>query len=373
MKSRFMFYKHLMCALIMFTVLSYPCSPETGLEGRKQVILENAAACASIDIAGGSIVDFHLTGNQLNPLNWNYPEKGDTSPRTMGHFICFDRWGQPSEAEIENGMPFHGEAPYVVWKVLSPPAKKNGALTAEILCELPIGGMILKRTMTLYENTPVVRVREEITNINKLGRVYNIVQHPTIAPPFLDETVLVDSNAYKGYMQESPWPNPEEPVIYWPSIAYKGKHVDFRRLFDDPNPAVVSFVFQDGEEYGWVTACNPGKGLMLGYIWKLSEYPWLNIWRNVDKDGEPAARGLEFGTTGLHRPFGDMLAKRTIFGRTLCEYCDAGQTIVKSYLMFLSEIPAQYNGVGNIEYSGCTIVIKEHEPAVTPDIVITVK
>ena len=49
-----------------------------------------------------------------NRIGWIVePEKGDTKPRTMGHFVCFDRWGQPSPSEIENGMPFHGEAAQV--------------------------------------------------------------------------------------------------------------------------------------------------------------------------------------------------------------------------------------------------------------------
>ncbi|MBN1291314.1 MAG: hypothetical protein JXB48_05685 [Candidatus Latescibacteria bacterium] len=348
------------------------CTAETGLEGREQVTLKGATAQFGVDIAGGAIIDFHLTGSQLNPFTWNYPEKGDIAPRPMGHFICFDRWGQPSEQEQKNGMTFHGEAPYVVWKVLSKPSKQNGNISAQMLCTLPMGGMTLKRTIDLSDTSPVVKITEEITNINKLGRIFNIVQHPSIAPPFLDESVIVDSNAWKGYMQESPWPNPEEPVIYWPSIAYKGKLVDLGRLDNDPDPAVVSFVFRDSVEYGWVTASNPGKGLMVGYIFKLSEYPWLNIWRNI-KDGKPAARGLEFGTTGLHKPFGDMITKNTIFDRSLFEYCDANQTITKSYVLFLAEIPKGYKGVEEIEYSENTIIIKEKETTGKRDITIKMK
>ncbi|MCE5250282.1 hypothetical protein LLG96_08685 [bacterium] len=362
----------LMLIVFMLITAVQVCWSETGIEGRKQVALKGKAAFVGVDIAGGSIVDFHLIQQGLNPLNWNYPEKGDLKPRTMGHFICFDRWGQPSDQEFKNGMPFHGEAAQVEWKVLSQPRKTDNTITAVMLCELPMGGMTLKRTLSLYENAPVLMVKEEITNVNKLGRVYNIVQHPSIAPPFLDESVLVDCNASRGYMQESPWPNPEEPVIYWPAIAYKGKLVDLRRLADDHNPAVTSFVFADSLDYGWVTACNPGKRLMIGYIWKLSEYPWLNIWRN-SPEGKPAARGLEFGTTGLHKPFGDMLAKEKIFGRPIYEYCDAGQTITKSYVAFITEIPSDYKGSGAVSYIADSIVIQERESTRARDITIKLK
>lgn len=357
------------CVLLTVIISYSPSLSEPSLEGRNQVVLEGEIACVSVDAAGGAIVDFHLKNQNLNPFTWNYPEKGDLTPRPMGHFICFDRWGQPSPQELKNGMPFHGEASKVEWTVISPPVKKDGTIIAEMLCELPIGGLELRRTLSLSENAPVLLVEEVITNVNKLGRVYNIVQHPSIAPPFLDDSVIVDCNAYKGYLQESPWPTPEEPVIYWPEIAYKGRLVDLRRLADDPNPGVTSFVFTDEQEYGWVTACNPGKGLLLGYIWDLSEYPWLNIWRNV-RDGKPAARGLEFGTTGLHKPFGDMLAKGTIFDKPLCEYIDAGQTLIKSYTAFLSKIPADYRGVEEIDYMEGKIVIKERESDESRNIIL---
>lgn len=332
------------------------CWPEQGLDGRQMVTLEGTAAVLQADVAGGAIVDFHFKGQTLNPFTWNYPEKSDRNPRPMGHFICFDRWGQPSQNEGKNGMPFHGEATSVQWEVLSQPVKKNGAITAEMSCSLPIGGMTLKRTLVLSDTAPVVNVSDEITNVNKLGRLYNIVQHPSIAPPFLDESVIVDCNALKGYMQESPMPTPEEPTLYWPKNFYHGDIVDFRYLTDNPNPAVVSFVFRDSEEYGWVTACNPARGLLVGYRWKTAEYPWLNIWRNV-KDSKPAARGLEFGTTGLHQPFGVLIRKGTMFGRPLYEYLDAGETIVKSYTLFLADIPKDCTGVENVGIKNGSIII----------------
>jgi len=343
---------------------------EKGLEWRELVVLKGGKATVAIDVGGGSIVDFHLAGKTLNPLSWNHPGKGDVEPRPMGHFICFDRWGQPSKGEEERGMKFHGEAPYIPWRVLSGPKMEDGWVTASMYCELPIGGLALERTVKLADDAPVLLVKEVIRNVGRLGRLYNIVQHPSIAPPFLDESVVVDCNAYKGYMQESPWPNPEEPVVYWPYIAYEGKLVDLRRLADDPKPSVTSFVFKDDVEHGWVTAANPGKRLMLGYVWDVSEYPWLNLWRDVE-EGRPAARGLEFGTTGLHRPFGDMLKKGTIFGRPLYEYIDAGQEIVKSYVAFLAEIPADYRGVDGIEYGDGRLVIRERESDGSGDIVIS--
>ena len=356
---------------LLLIVISYHLLlADSGLGERPHVVLENNIVRFEVDLFGGSIVDFQFLDQNLNPFTWNYPEKGDLKPRDMGHLLCFDRWGAPSPQEIKNGMPYHGEATHVEWQVLSQPMSKDGKVNAELLCELPMAGLTLKRFIALSENAPVVTVREEINNINKLGRIYNIIEHSTISPPFLDESVLVDTNAKKGFMQESPLPDPEEPVVYWPYIAYKGNLVNLRQLKDDPLPSLVSFVFAENDEYCWVAACNPGKGLLLGYIWGISDYPWLSFWRYV-KDGGPKARGLEFGTTGLHRPYPILVAKGKIFNRPLYEYIDAGQTIVKSYTMFLTRIPHDYKGVKDLTYKNGTIVLKEHDSDESRNITIS--
>ncbi|MFC1607740.1 hypothetical protein ACFL47_07190 [Candidatus Latescibacterota bacterium] len=357
--------------LTALLAVSQTVAAQIGLTGRPQVVLEGKAAVMSIDVAGGAIADFHLAGSSINPLNWNHPERGVTEPKPMGHFICFDRWGQPSKSELENGMTFHGEAVKVMWDVLSKPSARDGVITAEMHCELPIGGMTLKRTVHMHSGSAVAEVKEEITNINKLGRIYNIVQHPSIGPPFLDESTIVDCNALKGFMQESPMPTPEEPLLYWPTNFYHGEVVDLRYLGGDHRPNVTAFVFRDGEEYGWVTACNPGQGLLIGYRWKLSEYPWLNIWRN-SAEGKPTARGLEFGTTGLHKPFGDLISKGTILGAPLYEYLDAGEVTVKTYSMFLAKIPSDCKGVSNVLMRNGKLVISLITGSGRKDIELTV-
>jgi len=193
------------------------------------------------------------------------------------------------------------------------------------------------------------------------------VQHPSIAPPFLDETTVVDANARQGFMQSSPLPNPERPAILWPHALKDGRTVNLRHLTNEAAPEVASFTI-DGE-YGWVTASTASKGLLIGYIWKTSDYPWLNIWRNVI-NGKPAARGLEFGTTGLHQPVGILVAKGKIFGRSIYAYIDAGQTVTRSYASFLFKIPSDYRGVERITYDSGHLTLHERSSVPTRDLVI---
>ena len=201
-------------------------------------------------------------------------------------------------------------------------------------------------------------MRETVTNRNKLGRVYNMVQHPTVGPPFLDGTVVVDSNATKGFMQGGSMPDPEEPSVAWPTALTGGRPVNLRYLNDDHDPSVVSYVIKD--EVGWVTAANAEKGLLIGYAWRTAEYPWLNIWRRAES-GTPVARGLEFGTTGLHMPFPALVRKGSIFGRPLLDFLDASESRTRSYVGFLAAIGSDFRGVASARLSQGAIFLTERE------------
>lgn len=320
---------------------------------RPQVVLTNPASEAIFDLGGGSFVSFRLKDAGVNPLGWLGPEDASAANRPMAHFLCLDRWGPPSDAERRNGMPFHGEAARVAWKL----DRAASALAAEMSAKLPLAGLDVARRVQLHPEAPLLTVEETVSNRNALGRLYNMVQHPTIGPPFLDETTVVDSNARQGFMQSSPMPKPEEPSVFWPAALKDGLPVDLRHLHDDPQPNVVSFVID--QPLGWVTASSAKHQLLIGYVWRTSEYPWLNIWRHVDERRRPLARGLEFGTTGLHQPFAGIVKKGTIFGRPLAAWLDAGENATRSWTAFLAPIPADWRGVESVSIGGGKIAIIE--------------
>ena len=333
-------------------------------EDRPVVKLENDQAEVVVDLGGGSISEYRLKTNDLNPLqwdSWSFNPRADEDPpmlpRSMGHFLCLDRWGSASEAEKARGFTNHGEATQVWWEALPESGAGDGRSSARMRAELPMAGIHVERRAFMESGSPVVLVEEIVANKNPFGRIYNIVQHPTIGPPFLDEHTIVDSNGTRGFMQERSMPNPEETEARWPqAFQIDGTEVDLRFLEDDPSPNVVSFIVE--EEIGWVTATSPKQGLLLGYVWKTDDYPWLNIWRHV-KDGKPFARGLEFGTSGLHRPGNDLVAKGRIFERPLYRYIDADEKQSFRYAMFLAEIPKDFAGVASVAIEDSEIMIME--------------
>jgi hypothetical protein len=342
-------------SLVLFLVVLAGAFAQSPPNGRPTVRLESPTAAVTIDLGGGSIVDFHLAGG-VNPLHWVAPENANQPIRPMAHFLCLDRWGPPSEAEQRNGMPFHGEAAHVEWKQLGATENVGGRLVATMEATLPLAGLEVRRTVGLSESAAVFSVSETVTNRNKLGRAYNMVQHATIGPPFLDETTVVDTNGGEGLMQSSPLPDPERIAIHWPLATKDGKPVDLRHLTTDPDPNVTSFVI-DGD-LGWVTATHAAQELLFGYIFPTADYPWVNLWRYV-QDGRPAARGLEFGTTGLHQPFQVLLGKPQIFGRPTFAYLDAGESATRVYAAFLLKVPRDFAGVSQVLYRAGRIVVQE--------------
>lgn len=284
---------------------------------------ENPAAKLSVDPKGGVIREFRFK-NGVNPLH-----------AFFGHFLCCDRWGPPTAAEAKNGMPDHGEAWRVTW-------------TPEGEAVLPLAGLAVRREIRLHATEAVALVRETITNRNKLGRAYNAVQHPTIGPPFLDADTVVDGNGTKGFAQGGA----ENPGWTWP----KAGELDLRRFSSEDKPDVVTFLVED--EIGWITAC--AKGLLIGYLWRSKDYPWVSHWR-MSKDGKPAARGLEFGTTGLHEPFPALLKKGRIFERPLTAWIDAGEAQTRSYTMFLLKVPPDVRGIATLKIDGDRLRLRERD------------
>ena len=122
-------------SFVALLVLSILTSQHTKAEERV-IRLEGKSAHVVVNISGGAIANFHLVEQKLNPLSWQEASNA-AGPRWMGHFLCLDRWGPPSEAEQSNGMPFHGEASHVEWQILDAPELKDGQIVAEMAATLP--------------------------------------------------------------------------------------------------------------------------------------------------------------------------------------------------------------------------------------------
>jgi len=225
-----------------------------------------------------------------------------------------------------------------------------------------MAGLEVRREVSLAPSDAVAVVVETVTNTKALGRMYNVVQHPSIAPPFLSETTIVDCNGEQGLTQGDRWtalpegmdPSKEggiRPTFVFPKAVNAAGEVDATHMTGGPDD-VFSYAISSGSKLGWVCATNLEQGLLLGYLFPSEAYPWISLWC-CSRKGRPVARGLEFGTTGLHQPFPFCAEWPRIFGRPTFAYIDAGASQRRAYACFSCKVPDGFQGVRSVELGEC--------------------
>jgi hypothetical protein len=183
-------------------------------------------------------------------------------------------------------------------------------------------------------------VTERFQNTGNLGRLNNILQHVTLGSPFLSAATRINTNAKQGFFHKLEYPDPHRYESDFPIVQLDeaGKRTTDLRCSSDPVNYLTKHIFDPQEPFGWATAYDPFSGLVIGYVWRIEDYPWLNIWQQ-SVEGTPVAKGLEFGTTGLDGTYEKLLKEGVRFHGVLSwEYMDAGETIEKSYLAFIIDI-----------------------------------
>ncbi len=321
--------------------------------------LQNSSASFGINLFGGAITDFHLKDNTINPFTWtvnnsDMPLNNRRGANFTGHFLCLGRWGSPTEGEIEAGVPHNGQSGNTCWQLKKPAS----SLQMKMQSSAPMDGIHVKRTIVMDALSPVVKVTEQVQSTTTISRLFNMVQHATIGPPFLDTSVVIDCNAGKGFLQSMSYPDPQRFQFEWPNglADSAGAALDLQSSAT-PFSYVATHIFND--RIGWITATNASRNLLVGYIWKTAEYPFVNVWQQW-KDNRLWAKGLEFGTTGVGKSYQDLLEVDTRFnGIPSFFLLDAKQQFQKSYCCFLLKIPAGFRGVQSVKLFDGKIAIIE--------------
>ena len=323
------------------------------------ISMGNEEFILSIKQRGGAYVDFHLIEKPLNPFTWKLlPEQmpKNNQPFTFdGHFLCTGRWGEPSPGEINAGIPHNGEVNTAWWEISADKSIK-GFTVNSMKCQASIERIDVERNVYIPEQGTYFLIKELFTNQLPVGRVHNVVQHGTIAAPFLTKETIINTNATLGFDQRTNIKYLEDSSFAWPDgYLADGSVEDLRRVTSE-NGYVTTHIIED--TIGWITAINPEGRLVIGYVWKTAEYPWLNIWHQP-KDKLPFVQGLEFGTTGLGKPYQLLLENNvTFFGRNSFEYIDAGQTVEKSWVCFMAVIPEGFGEVVRLSLSSNAITLQ---------------
>ena len=352
-----------------------PIPQKSTFERQPAVVLANDKLSLSVWERGGAIVNLVLKDDpeKLSPL-WNpvrlARELGQTREAggSAGHFVCVDGFGQPSTEERASGMPMHGEAHFEKWDVVK--AVKNGAVTEiAFRTRLPIVREIFSRTFRLVDGENLVYVDSTLENELGVDRPVAWAEHTTIGSPFLASGVTLSSisgtRAQNRPYQGTGNPGAERRLasgkdFTWPRAPLiDGKLTD---LTAPPQGAHfldhATVLVDPALKYGWIATVQTDKHLILGYVFRRTDYPWVQNWGNYPSTGK-FSRGLEFSTQPYDEPRQEAVAKNGMFGAPTFRWLPAKSAIHTSFLMFYAHAPANFGQVESVRFDNGTISIED--------------
>jgi hypothetical protein len=312
----------------------------TLFHNRRAFQIENQYLRVTVLEEGGHIAEILEKSTGVNPLwlpPWPTMEISAWSPSTcplygndsesrllagiMGHNLCLDLFGPPSDEEGKAGMVAHAEGgvlPYVF-----EPA--SGGLTAR--CLLPASQLAFTRTIALEGRR--ARIRETVENLVALDRPIAWTQHVTLGPPFLERgktqfRMPATRSRALGETTDFDWP-------------YYGKR-DLRVYTSEESSAGYTAHLMDPRHpQAHFVAWSPSHQVVTGYVWKRDDFPWLGIWEENESRthtpwlGRTQTRGMEFGVSPFPEPRRRMIERGSLFDTPGYRWIGAKSTLTAEY------------------------------------------
>ncbi|MDA1313889.1 MAG: hypothetical protein O2968_11180 [Acidobacteria bacterium] len=321
---------------------------------------------------GGAMVSLTLNDDpeKMNPM-WDSfradieAGKPIRAGGSAGHFVCVDGFGPVSKEEGQAGLPGHGEAHTLPW-VTQAAAKQGKVSSLTQAVQLPRVHEVLTRTIEMVDGENVVYVNSRLRNLLAFDRPICWAEHATIGSPFLERGVTVvdmSKNRAMTRPHEGQRPRshrlPSGVEFEWPMAPLiAGGKADLRAAPKPSDSLDHTTHLMTGREHAFVTALHPEKRLLLGYVFKTSESPWLQTWEHFPPEGM-MARGLEFGTQAFDLSRRTVITDNKLFGELLYRWLPARSEIKTSFLMFWTRTPDGFRGVSDVEVKGGKIRIQD--------------
>jgi len=286
-----------------------------------------------------------------------------------GLFVCVDGFGPTSPEERAAGLPGHGEAHTETFDIRS---ERQGSSTAVTLtAKLPIVQELFTRTFSVIDGENVVYVDSELENLMGFDRPVNWAEHATIGSPFLDPGVtVVDVSGSRSQTRPYSSSSVQRADVQrrltsgqdftWPMApGLDGKKIDLRRTPEHPHFLDHAVTLLDpNRELKWVTAINPKKRLIIGYIFKRADYPWLQYWGYYPPT-QKMARGMEFATQPYDVPRREAISTGKMFDTPTYRWLPAKSKIKTRFLLFYAHVPEGFNKVDDVTMENGRIVITD--------------
>ena len=333
----------------------------TLFHGRQAVSIENDALRLTVLKHGGHVAEVLHKKSGISPLwvpHWPSIEPSRFDSRQhhefgagadgrllagiMGHNLCLDIFGGPSEAEAAAGLTAHGEASVAEYAIDTRPGELVMA------ARLPMAALDVRRTLELRGN--VVQIREQVHNLTACDRPIGWTQHVTLGPPFLrhGETEF-HTSATRSKVFESQF-GPADylsagALFDWPHApGIDGSTVDLRVYSRRPSSSAYTAHLNDqSRPDAFFVAFTATFGLAFGYQWKALDFPWLGIWEeNRSRTQSPwnrqaVTRGMEFGVSPFPETRRQMIDRGTMFEVPTYRWIPAHSTVTVEYSIAAGE------------------------------------
>jgi len=328
--------------------------------GRPAIELANDRLQITLLQNGGSIASMVLRDDpqHLNPL-WD-PPNVDTAG--VGHFLCLDAFGPTSKEELAAGLQFHGEAIRTRFEKLNQ-GDRDGISTVAVAATLPLVQERVVRTYELKKGETALFVRTRVESQVAFDRPMVWAEHGTIGSPFLDRGVTaVDVHSVQSetrpYEQKGKRRLAPGREFKWPEAPLaSGGTVNMRT----PPPSSDSMdhitnLMDRSREYAFATAVNPKRRLIVGWVWKTSDFPWLQIWENYPANGM-LARGMEFSTQPFDISRRDAVAMNPTYGAPTFRWLPAKSAVETTFVLFYAHVPEGFDKVEDAKIEKGAIVL----------------
>ncbi len=328
--------------------------------GREAAQFENGEVRVTVLVEGGHIAEILHKKTGASPL-WVPPwpsiepsayslathsEYGANSESKllagiMGHNLCLDIFGPPSDEEAGAGLTVHGEASVVPYRI----NVQDRALHAS--ADLSLAGLRFTRSVTLPEWGSTLHFSETVENLSAHDRPIAWTQHVTLGPPFLQNGKTrftlhaAKSRTYEGDFAGSDLTPAAD--FSWPMAPLQqGGFVDLSVYTAAEASGKFTTHLLTGETASFI-AHDPSSGMQFGYRWKPADFPWLGIWeenrfrKDPPWNGRTNTCGFEFGVSPFPETRRAMIDRGKLFDVPAFRWIPAGGRLEVEYSAFLSE------------------------------------
>jgi len=309
-------------------------------QNREALQLETKALRVTVLREGGHIAEILYKKTGINPLwipPWSsiepsqydasqYPEYGANEESKllsgiMGHSLCMDIFGPPSDEELSHGISVHGEASVAYY---------DGDVGDAQIClsaVLPYSALRITRVIAIDQHEPRVSIRESVENLSEQDRPLAWTQHVTIGPPFLEPgSTQIGIQPERSRVFECEGFDAGKLTrgadFQWPYAPSSGGDLADLRTFagNGRTSSFTAHLMSRNSNMASFTVYSPATHVCFGYKWDRRDFPWLGMWEeNKSREGPPwngetVACGLEFGVSPFPEGREKMLRRETLFG-----------------------------------------------------------